>query len=89
MAKRWNKALAFALALCMCVSSMNVSVWATKEEVQLPTAEGAVNETIEVEVTVNENKISAETPEEGVQSESGLTVKVDGEFEFVENENKE
>lgn len=29
MAKRWNKALAFALALCMCAGSMNVSAWAT------------------------------------------------------------
>ncbi len=90
MARKWNKALAFGLALCMCVGSMNVSAWATTENVKLPTAEGGKEESIQVEVTVNENenKISAETPEEGVQSESGLNVKVDGEFEFVEDENK-
>ena len=80
MARKWNKALAFGLALCMCVGSMNVSAWATTEKVELPTAEGAVNETIEVEVTVNENKISAKT-EEDTKSPSGLDVDVDGEFE--------
>ena len=80
MARKWNKALAFGLALCMCVGSMNVSAWATTEKVEFPTAEGAVNETIEVEVTVNENKISAKT-EEDTKSPSGLDIDVDGEFE--------
>ena len=63
MAKRWNKALAFALALCMCAGSMNVSAWATTTKDTVDNGDGT-----ETEITT--------TTKETTDSEGNLTVTV-------------
>lgn len=79
MAKKWNKALAFCMALCMCASTMNVSAWATKttEIVDVPAKEnGGI---VEVEIKINENNDKLKVS--GSENEDGYKVKVEGEFE--------
>lgn len=79
MAKKWNKVLAFCMALCMCASTMNVSAWATKttEIVDVPAKEnGGI---VEVEIKINENNDKLKVS--GSENEDGYKVKVEGEFE--------
>lgn len=86
MAKRWNKALAFALALCMCVGSMNVSAWATTTEtVDVPAKPGG--EEIEVEIAIEKEGDSLKV--EGEAKKDGIEVEVEGEFETKPTENGE
>ncbi len=82
MTRKWNKALALGLALCMCVGTMNVEAWANTEIVEVPAK--ANGEAIDVEIVIeekeNEIEISGET------TEDGISVEVEGKFETEEND---
>ena len=87
MAKKWNKALAFALALCMCAGSMNVTAWATTttETVDVPAKPGG--EEIKVDIAIEKEGDSLKV--EGEAKKDGIEVEVNGNFETATNEQGE
>ncbi len=87
MAKRWNKALAFALALCMCAGSMNVSAWATTTTETVDNKDGTTTEietTTETTTDSEGNLKVVVTIEKSTDDTTNDGVKVDRDEKRVE-----